>query len=426
MTDWPQKVEVGDMKVTCPKCQFENQADSSRVVCARCATIIEVRMDQGFDSNGKRQTARLPFASGDSSSGDQSLGSQRFNQNDVYATRIGDDFDDVLDVPIQPQSSYQTVDEVPPVPVFEDVYTAAQSQDQASPYDFAPYDKASATPIDTFRPGASRQRENQGYVEPAEQDFVGWPVLPEGSEEEEEVAGSSRGGLFLRIGLVVGLVGVLCFWAYYFFGDLIRERLGRQDQISAQNADPTANTDPSGQSPSQAPESQVSPDTPGDKNPPGSDPGPPESASLQNTKSKEEQADPVTKLFQRPPPQQNNELGEKQPAPPLPPLPKAEVFGRSTGVSNTSRSRSSFAAGRSRLTIQVDSFKDQGEADARASGLNAVTDGAFHVVQAEIPGRGLWYRVQKVNGFDSREAALRYGNQLRARNLISNFFITMR
>jgi len=57
------------MKVTCPKCQFENQADSSRVVCARCATIIEVRMDQGFDSNGKRQTARLPFTSGGLSGG---------------------------------------------------------------------------------------------------------------------------------------------------------------------------------------------------------------------------------------------------------------------------------------------------------------------------------------------------------------------
>src|SRR5262245_57404821 len=118
------------MKVTCPKCQFENQADSSRVVCARCATIIEVRMDQGFDSNGKRQTARLPFASGDSSSGGQSLGGQRYNQGDVYATRIGDDFDDVLDVPIQPQSGYQMVDETQPAAVFEDVYTAGQSQDQ--------------------------------------------------------------------------------------------------------------------------------------------------------------------------------------------------------------------------------------------------------------------------------------------------------
>src|SRR5262245_8154315 len=157
VTGWPQKVEVGYMKVTCPKCQFENQADSSRVVCARCATIIEVRMDQGFDSNGKRQTARLPFTSGGLSGGGQSLGSQRFNDSDVYATRIGDDFDDVLDVPIQPQSGYQPVDETPPVPVFEDVFMPAQNQDQPSPYDFPGYDKGSSAPLDAFGTPSARR-----------------------------------------------------------------------------------------------------------------------------------------------------------------------------------------------------------------------------------------------------------------------------
>jgi hypothetical protein len=37
------------MRVICPKCQFENQADSSRVVCARCATIIDVKPDAGMN-----------------------------------------------------------------------------------------------------------------------------------------------------------------------------------------------------------------------------------------------------------------------------------------------------------------------------------------------------------------------------------------
>src|SRR5215510_3860709 len=157
------------MKVTCPKCQFENQADSSRVVCARCATIIEVRMDQGFDSNGKRQTARLPFTSG-GLSGAPSLGSQRFNQSDVYATRIGDDFDDVLDVPIQPQSSYQAVDDTPPAQIFEDVFTTGQNQDQPSPYDYSGYDKPSAplsAPLDPFATPVARQRDPQDYIEQA-------------------------------------------------------------------------------------------------------------------------------------------------------------------------------------------------------------------------------------------------------------------
>src|SRR5215510_3233313 len=240
------------MKVTCPKCQFENQADSSRVVCARCATIIEVRMDQGFDSNGKRQTARLPFTSGGLSGGGQSLGSQRFNDSDVYATRIGDDFDDVLDVPIQSQPGYQPVDETPPVPVFEDVFMQAQNQDQPSPYDFPAYDKASATPIDAFGTPGARPRDPQDYIEPPEQEFVGWPVLPESPEEEEEAAGSGRGGLFLRIGLFVGIFGVLCVWAYYFLPDFIAKRRAAHGRPSVQNAEAPANDAASNQPPSQA------------------------------------------------------------------------------------------------------------------------------------------------------------------------------
>lgn len=424
MTGWPQKVEVGYMKVTCPKCQFENQADSSRVVCARCATIIEVRMDQGLDSNGKRQTARLPFASGDSLSGGQSLGGQRYNQSDVYATRIGDDFDDVLDVPIQPQSGYQMADETQPAPGYEDVYSSAQNADQASPYDFAAYDKTPATPIDTFRPGTSRQREAEGYVEPAEQDFVGWPVLPEGAEEEEETSGNGRGGLFLRIGLVVGLVGVVCFWAYYFLGDFIAKRIGRQEQAAVQPADPSAITGGSDQatSPTQTPDPQVTSESQGAP-PGGGDPGASGSASTQNARSKDEQQK-VADLF-NPPPRSLPGARSKDKPIVVPTAPRSESALRSTEPPDTVKPPPPLA-GRSRLTIQVGSFKDQGEAEAKASGLNAATGGEFHVVRADIPGRGIWYRVQQVSGFASREAAFSYGNQLRARNLIADFIVTMR
>jgi hypothetical protein len=380
-------------------------------------------MDQGLDSNGKRQTARLPFASGDSLSGGQSLGGQRYNQSDVYATRIGDDFDDVLDVPIQPQSGYQMADENQPAQVFEDVYTAGQGQDQASPYDYAAYDKPPATPIDTFRPTASRQRETEGYVEPAEQDFVGWPVLPEGAEEEEEASGNGRGGLFLRIGLVVGLVGVVCFWAYYFLGDFIAKRMGRQEQTLAQTTDPSATSGASDTQNAQTPEPQVTSENPGDKPPSGGDPGASSLASSPNSGSKEE----VAKLF-NPPPQSPPNARSKEKVIVVPPAPRSESPVRSTEPPDTSNPPppSTGSSNRSRLTIQVGSFKDQGEAEAKASGLNAATGGEFHVIPAEIPGRGVWYRVQKVNGFASREAAFSYGNQLRARNLIADFIVTMR
>jgi hypothetical protein len=379
-------------------------------------------MDQGLDSNGKRQTARLPFTSGDSLSGGQSLGGQRYNQSDVYATRIGDDFDDVLDVPIQPQSGYQMADETQPAPVFEDVYTAGQSPDQASPYDFPAYDKPPSTPIDTYRPTASRQRETEGYVEPAEQDFVGWPVLPEGAEEEEEAAGNGRGGLFLRIGLVVGLVGVVCFWAYYFLGDFIAKRIGRQEQTSGQTADPSPVAGASDQATSQTPDPQVTPDTQGAAAP-GGDPGAPEPGSAQNVKSKDE----VAKLFTTPQQSpQNTRQKDKGVVVPLAPRSEGPVRSAEPSDSLKPPPPSAGPSNRSKLTIQVGSFKDQGEAEAKASGLNAATGGEFHVVRADIPGRGIWYRVQQVSGFASREAAFSYGNQLRSRNLIADFIVTMR
>jgi sporulation related protein len=383
------------MKVTCPKCQFENQADSSRVVCARCATIIEVRMDQGFDSNGKRQTARLPFTSGGLSGGGQSLGGQRFSDSDVYATRIGDDFDDVLDVPIQPQSGYQPVDETPPVPVFEDVFMPAQNQEQASPYDFPAYDKASAAPIDAYGTPGARPRDPQDYIEPPEQEFVAWPVLPDSQEEEEAAAGSGRGGLFLRIGLIIGLFGVVSFWAYYFLGDYIAKRRAAKEQPAL-----TTTEQPADKPPAQA-DTQPSPVA--QDNPPPAGGESPEPSTPQNTKAKQI----VT-----------------------PKSLKAENGGRPTGPSNPQKPPVTRGGGappdRSNLTVQVGSFKDQGEADARAASLNAATQGDFHVVRADIPGKGVWYRVQQVNGFASREAAFSYGNRLRARNLISDFIVTGR
>src|SRR5262245_13602071 len=389
------------MKVTCPKCQFENQADSSRVVCARCATIIEVRMDQGFDSNGKRQTARLPFTSGGLSGGGQSLGSQRFNDSDVYATRIGDDFDDVLDVPIQSQSGYQTVDETPPVPVFEDVFMPAQNQDQPSPYDFPGYDKTPAAPIDAFGSPGARPRDPQDYIEPAEQEFVAWPVLPESPEEEEAAAGSGRGGLFLRIGLIVGLLGAVGFCDYYFLGDYINNRRTERDRAAVTTTDTTASAD----APSQAPETQPTPVAQDDKQSPGSEQNSPEPPPPQSAKGRDD--------------------GIVSP----PALKDKQRVVRPNSPSNTQEPLTSRVAeppNRGNLTVQVGSFKDQGEADSRAASLNAATQGDFHVVRAEIPGMGVWYRVQQVNGFASREAALTYGNRLRARNLISTFIVTSR
>jgi len=370
----------------------------------------------GFDSNGKRQTARLPFASNSSPNNSQPVSSQPFSQNpvsnqpfsqnkDVYATRIGDDFDDVLDVPVQSQSNYQTAEEA--VPVFEDVFTA-QSQDQTSVYDFASYEKTSTTPIDTFRTSAARQRETADYTEPAEQEFMGWPVLPEDSGDDEEAVRSSRGGLFARVGLIVGVFGVLCFLAYYFLGDFIARRKGQEQNLASANSqsgNPTTNPSVPVQSSPQtaAPSGQT--DGAGAQ-PLVVTPKPPDTAPPQGAKPKEGQVvsiPPVTN-----PDGTVGRIGRADPPTAAPPIEKPPV-----------------APNKGNLTIQVGSFKDQAEADARAARLNSATGGdVFRVFKADIPGIGTWYRVKQVSGFVTREAAMSYGNQLRSKNVISDFIVT--
>jgi hypothetical protein len=273
-----------------------------------------------------------------------------------------------------------------------------QNQDQPSPYDFPGYDKGSATPIDAYGIPGGRPRDPQDYIEPAEQEFVGWPVLPEGPEEEEVAAGSGRGGLFLRIGLILGLVGVVSFWAYYFLGDFITKR-----RAAGRTAVPAAETSTSAETAdkpaSQAPETPPTPAAENDKNLAGGEPTS-EPPLPKNGKSKlvPLQPEPKPKRVDKPiePPTEN----------PNPPPPRS--------------------GNRGNMTVQVGSFKDQGEADARAASLNAATNGEFHVVKAVIPGMGVWYRVQQVQGFGSREAAVSYGNRLRAKNLVSDFIVTGR
>ncbi|MBO0800992.1 MAG: hypothetical protein J2P31_19415, partial [Blastocatellia bacterium] len=202
------------MKINCPKCQFENQADSTRIVCARCATIIEVRLDQGSsaDTNGKRQTARLPF--GFSSGNNQ--GSTNQQLNDVYATRLGDDFDDVLDIPRPEQPSYQSGGYGESPSVYDDVFASPSYDSSSGGFEYSNSDRRSS-PLETFRPGASRQRESQEYINEAEPEFMGWPVLPDDSKGPEggEKAFSPYDGLLTRLVSTVLIFGVIVAVAFY-------------------------------------------------------------------------------------------------------------------------------------------------------------------------------------------------------------------
>jgi cell division septation protein DedD len=366
-------------------------------------------MDQGsgLDSNGKRQTARLPFATNTPSGGSQPLGSQPLNQNrDVYATRVGDDFEDVLDIPRPSPPSYPTAAES--APVFEDVF-APPSYDSTSAYDFSAYEKT--TPIDSFQTGAPRQRETQDYIESPEPEFMGWPVLPENSVDEEETGGGGRGGLLMRVGLIIAVFGVLCFLAYYFLGDFIAKRKGQENNLASNNAQ-TANPGAPAQttSPLAAPNSannsgaatNNTPATDAPKtsiSPPIVTPKPPDQAPA-NRKEVVIQPEDLNLA---------GRSGRSQPPRPAPTAPPA-----ATSLPP--------ASGKGNLTVQIGSFNDQAQANDRAARLKSAGADA-HVVRADISGKGTWYRVQ-VGRFASREEATSYGNQLKAKNLAQDFIVT--
>ncbi|MEO6725267.1 MAG: SPOR domain-containing protein [Blastocatellia bacterium] len=406
------------MKIICPKCQYENQADSLRVVCARCATIIEVKQDQGLelDSNGKRQTARLPFVGnmGNSQPLPPLPNSQAGNPNvpnpDAYATRVGDEFDDVLDIPRLAQPAYQAGNE--PTTAFEDVF-AMPSYDAPASYNFQSQEKKPTVPTEDVSTGQNRQqRSTQDYGNTPEPEFMGWPVLPESADDEEEQNGrfsSNRGALLARVALGVIVFGLLSGVAYYFLGDKIAKRKG--------DFDPYGETTPN---------PKISPTTtyPTAAVPDARDSKPPEvKTSVESAKPAP--ASPATADTQTVPLSTN-----KQTAQP-PPNSKQVVItpiertpeGKTGPIVKTPPANNAAPAmpNKGNLTIQIASFSDQGQANDRVSRLRQSGVDA-RIVQAEVGGK-TWYRVQ-IGGFKSREEASKHANQLKAQGAVQEFIIT--
>lgn len=390
------------MKVICPKCQFENQADSSRVVCARCATIIEVKQDlgTGLEGNGKRQTARLPFVGnvGNSQPLNNPLPNPPANAGrDVYATRIGDDFDDVLDIPRQTQPTYQAGQmnqpNNEPITAFEDVF-AMPNYDSPQSYDLPPQPERKPTaPMEGFPTGPNRQRATQDYDESPEPEFMGWPVLPENTDYETDQAGtmtSNRGALLIRIGLGVLVFGLLSVAAYFLLGDKIAKRQAEfNDRVAGGNTETSA----------------------GSTYPP---------ATLPSIESKPPAASPSIE----PAKPQDQAPAVSNNAKPIEIQPATGKTGHSSSPKPAPQTEQSVATAPNNgsLTIQVASFNDQAQANDRVNSLRSKGVEA-RTIRVEIPNKGTWYRVQ-VGGFKSREEASGYANQLRSKGILQDFIIT--
>jgi cell division protein FtsN len=102
--------------------------------------------------------------------------------------------------------------------------------------------------------------------------------------------------------------------------------------------------------------------------------------------------------------------------------PKAGTPPRETRVPNEGPFGHSVSQGEGSLTIQVGSYNERAQAEARAASLKSAGIEAW-VARAEIPGKGTWYRVQ-TGRFTSREEAERYGAQLRAKGAVKDLIIT--
>lgn len=428
------------MRVICPKCQFENQADpsASRVVCARCATIIDVGM--GLDTNyganyGGGYGNTSPGGMGGNYSGgyEQTIrpgayppapaSRPQLPEGDVYATRIDDDFDDVLDIP-RPNTQLQGYQYNESTAAFDDVFSTPGSYDTM--VDSRP--SAPAYPADNFQQNAYQQNAYQqnayeanpydnnptfdspNYGAPQQDpEFMGWPVLPEDTTDPgiPPTSAFSKRSSFLKGALGLVVLGVVALGAYSMFGGG-KKATPKQTppvvEVATETDPPPSATNPGGEKPATGTTNNVAGNVAGPTGavtgvPPAVKPVVPPSATAPTTGGK---ASAVATVI---PPKEVAVTTPKEA--PKPPAPTASAPA---------------TPNRGNITIQAGSYNDQGQANAKVSALKAANETA-RVVQVNIPGKGTWYRVQ-IGRFPSREQATSYANQLRAKNVVQEYLVT--
>jgi cell division septation protein DedD len=448
------------MRVTCPKCQFENQADSSRVVCARCATIIEVRPEAGvggydystkFDDagfgdsgyeSGRRSTANYssPYQSGNYGGAGGNYPGSDFNtgsgygnanyptapvsrpgESDAYATRI-DDFDDVLDIPRSTPPQNYPMNET--APVFEDVFSTPDygmpreqrgggEQYQGGlndPYQGGLNEQYQGGMSDPYRSGHDPYRagnelgaanfDNPSFGVAAEPEYMGWPVLPEDSTDPGAATGSGfdKKSSLLRWAVIVVLVVGGGFIAYSLWSSGSSGTRSKKSTVGE-----SANTE------SGASEKSAADDL----------------AALNGEKAKggdavrSENQPPVGPSGASTKPETEAPKTEKSPVT-IPVNPGNKVL--TPEKTTVAKPETPPTPNRGNITIQVGSFNDRAQAEDRVNRLSAAGVTA-RIVAANLPGRGTWHRVQ-IGRFPSRDQAAGYASQLRGRGLVQDFIVT--
>ncbi|HZS07118.1 MAG TPA: SPOR domain-containing protein [Blastocatellia bacterium] len=428
------------MIVICPKCQFENKAETTHVICARCATLIEVRTMQGAagswgDATDMSHRVTKPMSAVPRTAPAPGNGAPR----DPFATRVEPDADEVLDIPRISNGIYPVSESGA---VFEDVLSAPGSGTAPiADYGEMPIpEKLSPSPVESlgqyppvspvtpvFSPPIFSVPATSGttpdlppaFPDPGFQNTVvdakvgGWPVLPEDSFEahkdsDSPLLGSTNTGrrVLLPVLLTILVFAGLAAAAWYFLGDKFTKR----DQTAAKVERPPAAQPAKSNNPpanNGAPAGTATAPTAA----PSVAPAANNAAAPAKTTDKTDAAAGKTAPQSSPSPAAAPSKAPAVAATNKTPIP--------VPVGPAGQSVSSSEGG---LTVQVASYTTPAEADKRVASLKAAGVDA-RVVKAEVPKMGTRYRVQ-TGRFTSREEANRYASQLKARGVASDVMVT--
>lgn len=436
------------MKVICPKCHYENQASGTRIVCGRCATLIEVQLSPerggraaGEEPPGQRQTSRL------SRGGAAEPRREGRSTRDPYATSIGGDFGDVLDLSATHPDERGTADpayERRTDPLTSDLWSGkgsaredhrqenqVENRGEVRPESWSGRggaDRSIPNPVGTpsepltaaseigappaawmdreggtLEPGI--ERETRDYFEPPDLVGANWPLLtengPTGNLEEVDALSPGAGelsggrqGMFTRflLGAIVfaGLIG----GAYFFLGDLIRSR--QEEFAPSSTGEATRVTSKDG-----SPISRPTPDAPAAPSEPVQLEGAvgPSGSSASSAQKQERQESGAVDIVPM------TERG----TPPEPVKPAPVAAPKSPAVSGP-------------WTLQVAAYSDEAQASASRAALQS-RGMVARVVRVDLPGKGTWYRVQ-VGDFPTREAGMAFGRNLRAKGVVRDFLVS--
>ncbi len=461
------------MIVRCPQCQYANQVEADatkpRIVCARCATVISLEFlaNPNVPPAADLAAFDLPvpdfFTEGHPSSAssimktpESPLDLDSLLEPPVEAAPTSPPMaSSVLHTSSQPIESRWDTDEILEIPrasttaeaqqdvlAVEDLLATTPLKSDA-PHEFAEslWDQpAPLTGEGTAANGlwGTATHDTSEIIAPQTAAFAETPHLQFASESSpESVAevvepeptparpsvfaqdsytrspantyvmatpdGNNKGNLakiFLAAAVIFGLLGI----GYFALSGLVKDWLGaRQGQQAAVTATPGAtpvatvtNATKPGATPSVAASTGAKTGSEANKNA-----SPTSSASVT--------ASPKAAAMATATPAPSNQNAPGKPSP-VPTTPQTGTSGHAVG------------AGDGSLTIQLGAYKSAGEAQQRVTKLKAAgVEG--RVVKAEVPGKGVWYRVQS-GRFTSETEASKHASELRAKGTVKDFIVT--